>query len=318
MQPHGSNMDIHIAGDNSDNRAGGLRRRSRRSRMDPAAMGSQMWMLPIFQYDRYGTTVKHLRVDSTTSDKDLFLDIKTKYHEETSRFRRFFALRGVKKISCVKFRHAAVEPDIHKFDDWPGQKYSPPWIYKGCPAKKTHILLVGHTYLMHLWQNPTHCDRKTYQSQRATLFIRLLRWLIFRKTRPSSGLDASGDACGHDTEYAGKRPTSGNTGTVDVRESLGPRSSYVLQRTPKKLGEQLMPNDEDPPEAWGLYFEEGFGVHHFLLIILMVYAIASIGFMIFWCERYGAPTSGAGAFAVASWMVGFLSLFVSVWFKWAD
>ncbi|KAL8835312.1 MAG: hypothetical protein Q9170_003367 [Blastenia crenularia] len=318
MRVHPDSIDMDRANDNDDACSQGLRQRPTRSDREPTAMSHQAWILPIFQYDRYGTMVKHLRVDLTTSDKDLFLNIKERYQEATSRTRRFFAMRGVKKISCVKFIHATVEPDIHKFDDWPGQKHSPPWIYKGCPAKRTHIPLVGHTYLMHLWQNPSHCDRNTYNSQRPIISTRWIRWLVIRKAIPNSSPDDFNDASRCDTELADMSLTSRNNRAVNRRDSLGPRSSYVLLRIPKKLGEQLTASDEDPPEAWGLYFEEGFGVHHFLLIVLLVYAAASIGFAIYWCEMYGGPNTGSGAFAVASWMVSFMSLVITVWFKWAD
>lgn len=40
------------------------------------------------------------------SDETLFTMVKAKYHEEISRLRRFFAMRGVKKISYVKVRIA--------------------------------------------------------------------------------------------------------------------------------------------------------------------------------------------------------------------
>lgn len=46
--------------------------------------------------------VKHLSVDSDTSDENFFTMVKERYLEETSRIRRFVALRGVKKISYVK------------------------------------------------------------------------------------------------------------------------------------------------------------------------------------------------------------------------
>lgn len=36
------------------------------------------------------------------SDQTLFTIVKARYFEETSRLRRFFALKGVKKISYVK------------------------------------------------------------------------------------------------------------------------------------------------------------------------------------------------------------------------
>lgn len=46
------------------------------------------------------------------SDQTLFTIVRAKYLEETSRLRRFFALRGVKKISYVKVRiaHSVIFP----------------------------------------------------------------------------------------------------------------------------------------------------------------------------------------------------------------
>ena len=100
----------------------------------------------------------------------------------------------------------------------------------------------------------------------------------------------------------------------------GPRSSYVFLRTPRKRGEQLQPDDADPPEAWGLYFEEGFRVHHFFILLLFIYILASLAFAIYWCVNFGfiGPKTGSGAFGVSSWMITLVSLLTTVWFKWAD
>ena len=76
---------------------------------------NKMWILPIFHYERYGTKVKHLSVDSKTSDEHLFTMVKERYLEETSRIRRFFALRGVKKISYVKVCHLCLSLLLHLF-----------------------------------------------------------------------------------------------------------------------------------------------------------------------------------------------------------
>lgn len=115
-------------------------------------------------------------------------------------------------------------------------------------------------------------------------------------------------------------PTADSLNKPPSEHEQDPRSSYVLLRTPKKLGEQLLPDDEDPPEAWGLYFEEGFRVHHFLIVLLFLYILASLAFSVYWCVEYGlvGPDSGASAFGVASWMIAAVSLVVTVWFKWAD
>lgn len=45
-------------------------------------------------------------------------------------------------------------------------------------------------------------------------------------------------------------PTSAANHVAALQEAQDFRSSYVFLRTPKKLGEQLIADDEDPPEAW--------------------------------------------------------------------
>ena len=43
-----------------------------------------------------------MSVQLDMSDESLFIMLKERYFEQTSRIRRIIALRGVKKISCVK------------------------------------------------------------------------------------------------------------------------------------------------------------------------------------------------------------------------
>jgi hypothetical protein len=97
-------------------------------------------------------------------------------------------------------------------------------------------------------------------------------------------------------------------------------SSYVFLRTPKKLGDKLQPDGEEPPEGWGIYLEESFRVHHLLVLVLLVYGMASLAFGAYWYRKYGmvGPQSGLGSFVVSSWMISLATLFWSVWFKWAD
>lgn len=157
-----------------------------------------------------------------------------------------------------------MEPDIHKFNDWPLQKHSPPWIYKGCPAKKKHIPLVGHTYLMHLWQNPSHSDLQTFNSQRHSTIHRILCLLGFTRSQKTAKKEVNAQG---PNENGRRRCTDddhprdiemdamGNTTAAAihaaaVHEAQDPRSSYVFLRTPKKLGEKLVADYEDPPEAW--------------------------------------------------------------------
>ncbi|KAI4200158.1 MAG: hypothetical protein LQ350_004119 [Teloschistes chrysophthalmus] len=311
----------------------GLRRRQHRlEERNGSSASSSTWVLPLFQVERYGTKVKHLAVDTTTSDESLFTMVKAQYLGMTSRARRFLSMRGVKKISYVKFMHAPREPDIHKFDDWPLQKDSPPWVYKGCPAKRKHIPLVGHAYLMHLWQNPSHSDEQTYNNRPQSMISRLLhRTRLFKNYLAAYWKNEPDDPAVNRTVNDGQielqqdvemtrtnGPGDPTANTTAVSDNHGNRSSYVYLRTPKKLGDKLIPDDEDPPEAWGLYFEEGFAVHHFLVVILFIYILATIAFGAYWCTKYGlvGPRTGAGAFGISSWMIGLISLVVTVWFKW--
>ncbi|KAI4137171.1 MAG: hypothetical protein L6R39_007436, partial [Caloplaca ligustica] len=313
-----------------DNVPPGLRRRrrSRRRLSSSEATSSDTWVLPIFDRGHDRTAVDHLPVHATMSDEILFKTLKGRYFKQSSRLRRFLTLRSVKKISYVKFIHAPREPDIQKFDDWPLKKHAPPWEYKGCPAKKRQLPLVGSTYLMHMWQNPSHSDPESYKPGLLDIVRRKLRRAIYIGrvvcTSPpedthstSSSIEAHrdielGSTNGPDSQCSRNATNS--------QESRGSRSCYVLLRTPKKIGERLEADDDDPPEAWGLYFEEGFGIHHFWLIVLFLYIMATMGFAIYWCERYGfvGPHSGVAAFEVASWMIALVSLLLTVWLKWAD
>ena len=183
--------------------------------------------------------------------------------------------------------HAPREPDIHKFDDWPPEKYSKPkgeWIYKGCPAKKKHIPLVGHNYLIHLWQNPSHSDLASYRSRHSSI-VKLLDYL-----RSNRALDSPESPCQRTPHQNARTLSDSSTAkrnqthpddsqqmhsddelasidmpdvatdsaslSVEVSQDQSLRSSYVFLRTPRKEGDQLMTDDENPPEAWELYFEE--------------------------------------------------------------
>ena len=85
----------------------GLRRRNqgRRDCRETSSAIDKMWVLPIFQQGRHRTKVKHLHVDSKMSDYAFFTLVKSRYYEETSKLKRFLAMRSVAKISYVKVRH---------------------------------------------------------------------------------------------------------------------------------------------------------------------------------------------------------------------
>ena len=191
---------------------------------------------------------------------------------------------------------------------------------------------------MHLWQNPTHTDKETYRAHNSDVVQRILKHLRLysRYASPRALVPAKqtiqsqpgGDvelACTNSRNNTSISPEPHTSSSVQpnvsppcIKQDF--RSSYVFLRTPKKSGKQLLTDDENPPEAWGLYFEEGFRIHHAFIVILFFYCLASLAFGVYWCVEYGlvGPQSGAEAFAVSAWMIGFVSLVTTVWFKWAD
>ena len=191
---------------------------------------------------------------------------------------------------------------------------------------------------MHLWQNPTHTDEQTYRAhdsgvvQRALKYLRLYSRYSTPRTLVPAKQTVQSPTTGDIELACTNSPNSNCTAQKSQPSSLARsnasppsiqrdfRSSYVFLRTPKKLGEQLLPDDENPPEAWGLYFEEGFRIHHAFILILFFYCLASLAFGVYWCVEYGpvGPQSGAEAFSISAWMIGFVSLVTTVWFKWAD
>ena len=185
---------------------------------------------------------------------------------------------------------------------------------------------------MHLWQNPTHTDLQTYRLGNpgiAEKFLKYLRLTLSSDRAVDPAIQATASQSRQDIELActngSDTGTNHTRGSSDLHSPSSSkqqdfRSSYVFLRTPKKLGEQLLPDDEDPPEAWGLYFEEGFRIHHFFIVVLFFYVLASLAFGLYWCIRYGlvGPHSGVEAFGISSWMITLVGLVTTVWFKWAD
>ena len=123
-------------------------------------------------------------------------------------------------------------------------------------------LLVTHTWI-HLWQNPSHSDLHTYNSRPLSKISRFFSRVslarnaakVTRDARPRttwenvSGITPNNEAPG-DVELATRSSKIPDTNhNFATHESQDARSSYVFLRTPKKLGAQLIVDDEDPPEA---------------------------------------------------------------------
>ena len=199
---------------------------------------------------------------------------------------------------------------------------------------------------MHLWHYPSHSDRHSYYSHRSRSDIvakNLLDYLkIMALGRHCGGRRGSPEGTTQRQSLGDPEATRGNINIAaatavgadiemaNSNHEVVPKdleyqaehksSSYVFLRTPKKLGGELLPSDVDPPEGWGMYFEEGLRMSRLFTFILFLYLSGSLVFGIVWYREFGmvGPQSGLGAFTVSSWMVGLMSIITTVWLKWAD
>lgn len=195
---------------------------------------------------------------------------------------------------------------------WPPKEERELWHYAPCPAFK--IPLVGSNYLMHIWRNPHHVDRIAYEAwqKRASRFRRVVEWI--RRLPTSSHVQPKSVPEGQ----IGSDSTTGRPRDPACRQT--PRSAYIFVKIPKKVGELLeYTYDDNAPEGWGLFFEEGFKPHR-LFAILLAYFVLSVGFVAWVLKTYGAigPTTWSGIFRVIAWIGSFSSLFFATWFKWAE
>ena len=79
-----------------------LRHRRNTNTTLSTSVTNSTWVMPIYHSDRYVKKVEHLAVDQELSDSAFFVMFKKRYHENKSVMQRLLAMRGVKKISCVK------------------------------------------------------------------------------------------------------------------------------------------------------------------------------------------------------------------------
>lgn len=158
--------------------------------------------------------------------------------------------------------HAPREPDVCQpdkpSDNWPPKERCPPWDYEGCQSGE--LPQIGPNYLLNQWRNPSHSDAVTYHSHPRSLVERLL--FKIRSIRNSVvGVTASipmtttnRSEIEHDREPVPDEEAVPTRGTINPGNNQGLQtpdpSRYVFLRTPKKLGEQLVPHDRATPEAW--------------------------------------------------------------------
>ena len=223
--------------------------------------------------------------------------------------------------------------DVRKTDAWPPEEKREVWLCKPCPAK--NIPLVGQRYLMKVWREAHHADRLTYEEwkQHASRYERAKDWL--RHAFPRWWEKLLGDwaidnkAKSVEVEMGNLPHRFDRTSTVQKQKVALKRNRYAIVAIPKKIGGEIKPDlgQDDKEEAWGLLFEEGFAVHRLLFYILVLSSTASLIAIVILYQKASAPTDPATPSPpqllsnetwVFSWVGMYITLFLTVWFKWAE
>lgn len=164
---------------------------------------------------------------------------------------------------------------------------------------------------MHLWHNPHHVDWEVYEAwqKEAGPVKRWIDWFRHLTARIREPPIAQNE-------------TSSTTNYDPDKPILPTKKRFVFLRTPKRIGNPLDAkyDGEVDPEGWGMFFEEGFQVHRLLFAFLIFYFFGSVGFMASIMVKFGpiTPSTWPALIAFWSWIISFVALTVTVWFKWAE
>ena len=186
---------------------------------------------------------------------------------------------------------------------------------------------------MKIWREAHHAARLTYEEwkQHASWYEKAKDWLRhafprwWERRLGHWGLDKNAKSL--ELEM-GALPN--NLGRADLqRPTPAKRNRYAIVAIPKKTGVRIEPDlgRDDKEEVWGLLFEEGFAVHRLLFYVLILYFLASlIAVVLLYLQKSPStsPTTLATPQPLANktwifiWVGTFVTLFLGVWFKWAE
>jgi len=208
------------------------------------------------------------------------------------------------------------------------------WYYIPYPAKET-IPPVGSRHLLSVWRDVHHADRAAYDEYLAgaTIFERILDWARDAPHRFWQGVRdrIRGVAHAHgllddEDHYAAIELNDSLPDRMQTRNVEQPhretRTRYIHARLPKRAGAMMVVNwrDTDAPEAWGLQIEEGFHIHRLLFFLLIAYSAFCLVMVVWLFKTYGLnlPNSSVGVAGMSALVLSYISLFITVWFKWAE
>jgi hypothetical protein len=221
-------------------------------------------------------------------------------------------------------------------DDWPRTRYLNPHdsaVWKPIDEQDESIPLIGGKILMAMWLKPHHLDGASYRSFKtnATWRARLIEkfeqfphqitqfmrdWVLKWGTR-TGAIDI-------DDEPLNTRTDHPAYGAADINHDKGEHKenpTYILENLPRRTGAKLQLGAPGTSRtAWGVLFQEGFHIHRGLFALLMFYTIWSLAIGAWLLSTYGLnlASSGVPATGLCTWLLSFISLTLTVWFKWAE
>lgn len=114
----------------------------------------------------------------------------------------------------------------------------------------------------------------------------------------------------------------GNLNRTDTEQPTSqPCSAYIFVKIPKKVGDKVeFDFGDNRPDAYGLLFDERFKVHRLLFYLLLLYFSGSLVVTVWLLKTIGpkGPQSFQGLLWLLGWILTFISLLFTVWFKWAE
>jgi hypothetical protein len=177
---------------------------------------------------------------------------------------------------------------------------------------------------MKVWRESHHADTLTYEEwrQHAAWYDRAVDWIRHafprwvQKMLGDWGLDQNA----RNLELEGGILPSGLSRADFQQPTPARRSRYAIVAIPKKTGKKVEPDlgGVKREEVWGLQFEESFTIHRLLFYVLVVYFLGSLVAVVHLFQKTTTPMSMANKLWIFGWVASFVTLLLTVWFKWAE
>ncbi|KAL8626868.1 hypothetical protein Q9189_007437 [Teloschistes chrysophthalmus] len=131
-------------------------RNSQHSSATTVSEQESKWLLVCARAWRRPTSLIHLNVCSTSSDQQLFTELRRSYLQTKAWYHRF-TLKAVQSIRFVQFElHPRDLVDIRKVPDMPSERRKDEYVYQACDL----LPPVGENLMTHLFHHPHEANEK--------------------------------------------------------------------------------------------------------------------------------------------------------------